>query len=238
MQQTGRSLDFAISGEGAFFTWTPDEIRGVLGKGAMGLVYDRWGRAIRAGNNLVIETIHEASPKVPLRMAPMVLLGTLFTHLFGGSAGREGTAVQMGASLADSIAHRLRLGLLEREGVLAAGIAGGLMLAGYVTYGYRTVVPAFDTLSRLTWWSWAAGHSPLAGATNWPPFAALANEGAGGDWSIVTRDDGSRQWAWLGKPLYFYAKDQTPGEITGDGFNNAWRVVKPEPRPLTGSMHL
>ena len=92
---------------------------------AMGLVYDRWGRAIRAGNNLVIETIHEASPKVPLRMAPMVLLGTLFTHLFGGSAGREGTAVQMGASLADSIAHRLRLGLLEREGVLAAGIAGG-----------------------------------------------------------------------------------------------------------------
>jgi H+/Cl- antiporter ClcA len=92
---------------------------------AMGLAYDRWGRTIRAGNNLIIDTIHEAGPRIPLRMAPMVLLGTLATHLFGGSAGREGTAVQMGASLADAIAGRLRLGVLAREGVLVAGIAGG-----------------------------------------------------------------------------------------------------------------
>lgn len=75
-------------------------------------------------------------------------------------------------------------------------------------------------------------------ATNWPPFMAAAGDKPGGDWTIVTRDDGGRQWAWLGKPLYFYAKDQQPGEITGDGFNNAWRVVKPEPRPMTGNMSL
>jgi H+/Cl- antiporter ClcA len=58
-------------------------------------------------------------------MAPMVLVGTVLTHLFGGSAGREGTAVQMGASLADQIAHGFRLPKTTRRQLLAAGIAGG-----------------------------------------------------------------------------------------------------------------
>src|SRR5262245_43012330 len=55
----------------------------------LGALYDRWGQAIRGGNNLVIDTVHEDSPQIPLRMAPMVLVGTILTHLFGGSAGRE-----------------------------------------------------------------------------------------------------------------------------------------------------
>ncbi|MDB4965157.1 MAG: Chloride channel protein [Myxococcales bacterium] len=91
----------------------------------LGAVYDRWGKPIRGGNNLVIDTVHEGSPQLPLRMAPMVLVGTVLTHLFGGSAGREGTAVQMGASLADAIAHRFRLAIEGRRELLAAGIAGG-----------------------------------------------------------------------------------------------------------------
>jgi H+/Cl- antiporter ClcA len=91
----------------------------------IGLVYERWGRAIKGGNNLVLDTIHDNSPQIPLRMAPMVLVGTVLTHLFGGSAGREGTAVQMGASLADGIAHRLKLHHDGRRQLLAAGIAGG-----------------------------------------------------------------------------------------------------------------
>ncbi len=74
-------------------------------------------------------------------------------------------------------------------------------------------------------------------ATNWPPFLSGSGE-AGGDWTVVTRDDGSKQWAFLGKPLYLWNKDQKPGDITGDGFNNAWRAVRPEPRPLTGNMSL
>ena len=73
-------------------------------------------------------------------------------------------------------------------------------------------------------------------ATNWPPFAAGSTDQQGGDWTVITRDDGSKQWAWLGQPLYLWSKDQKPGDKTGDGFNNAWRAVKPEPRPLTGSM--
>jgi H+/Cl- antiporter ClcA len=92
---------------------------------AIGLVYERWGKSIKGGNNLIIDTIHESSSQLPLRMAPMVLVGTVLTHLFGGSAGREGTAVQMGASLADVIAHRFHVGKETRRQLLAAGIAGG-----------------------------------------------------------------------------------------------------------------
>jgi len=64
-------------------------------------------------------------------------------------------------------------------------------------------------------------------ATNWPPLKAAADASATGDWSIVTRDDGSRQWAFKGKPLYLWIKDQKPGDRTGDGFNNAWRLARP-----------
>ena len=92
---------------------------------ALGLVYERWGTGIKGGLVLVIDTIHDDRAQIPLRMAPMVLVGTLLTHVFGGSAGREGTAVQMGASLADGIAHRFRVGKELRRIAIAAGIAGG-----------------------------------------------------------------------------------------------------------------
>jgi H+/Cl- antiporter ClcA len=91
----------------------------------IGTLFEKLGQSIKAGNNLVIDTIHDDGPELPLRMAPMVLFGTVLTHLFGGSAGREGTAVQMGASLGDWLAHRLRLGPELRQQVLAAGVAGG-----------------------------------------------------------------------------------------------------------------
>jgi H+/Cl- antiporter ClcA len=91
----------------------------------LGVLYARWGAPIRGGNNLVIDTVHEGDRQIPLRMAPMVLLGTVLTHLFGGSAGREGTAVQMGGSLADAIARRFRASADTRRELLAAGIAGG-----------------------------------------------------------------------------------------------------------------
>ncbi|MEO6419423.1 MAG: chloride channel protein [Polyangiaceae bacterium] len=92
---------------------------------AIGLIYERWGKSIGGGNNLILDSIHEDSPQVPFRMAPMVLIGTVLTHLFGGSAGREGTAVQMGASLADEISHRFGVSKETRRQLLAAGIAGG-----------------------------------------------------------------------------------------------------------------
>ena len=64
-------------------------------------------------------------------------------------------------------------------------------------------------------------------ATNWPPLAAMDGDAASGDYSIITRDDGKKQWALKGKPLYYWSKDKKPGDMTGDGLNNVWHVVKP-----------
>jgi H+/Cl- antiporter ClcA len=91
----------------------------------VGFIYERFGQSIAGGNDLIIDTIHDDGPRLPLRMAPMVLVGTVLTHLFGGSAGREGTAVQMGASLADAALQRLKLSGPLRRQLLAAGVAGG-----------------------------------------------------------------------------------------------------------------
>jgi H+/Cl- antiporter ClcA len=93
---------------------------------AIGWIYERFGRSIEGGNNLIIDTIHDEGPQIPLRMAPMVLIGSVLTHLFGGSAGREGVAVQMGASLADVLSHRLKLTSSVRRQILAAGVASGI----------------------------------------------------------------------------------------------------------------
>ena len=74
-----------------------------------------------------------------------------------------------------------------------------------------------------------AGKSACNGdcARNWPPLAATPADKAGGDFSVITRDDGSLQWAHKGKPLYLWSKDQKPGDTTGDGFKNMWRIARP-----------
>ncbi|WP_258234958.1 chloride channel protein, partial [Paenibacillus agaridevorans] len=82
------------------------------------------GQSIR-GNNLLFEQVHAGNGEVPFRMAPLVLLGTVVTHLFGGSAGREGTAVQMGGSLAGAIGKRLSLPVEDRRLLLICGISAG-----------------------------------------------------------------------------------------------------------------
>jgi predicted lipoprotein with Yx(FWY)xxD motif len=74
-----------------------------------------------------------------------------------------------------------------------------------------------------------AGKSVCNGpcAANWPPVMAAADAKPSGDYTIVTRDDGAKQWAYKGKPLYLWVKDQKPGDKTGDGFNKVWQVAKP-----------
>jgi predicted lipoprotein with Yx(FWY)xxD motif len=76
----------------------------------------------------------------------------------------------------------------------------------------------------------AGGKSACNGpcATNWPPLMAGADAKTSGDWTIVTRDDGTRQWAYKSKPLYTWGKDTKPGDVTGDGVNNnTWHVAQP-----------
>ena len=63
-------------------------------------------------------------------------------------------------------------------------------------------------------------------ATNWPPLLAAADAKASGDYTIFTRDDGAKQWAYKGKPLYLWIKDGKPGDKTGDGVNKVWRVAR------------
>jgi len=62
-------------------------------------------------------------------------------------------------------------------------------------------------------------------AVNWPPLKADDPDQTSSDWSIVVRDDGSKQWAYMGMPLYLWAKDQKPGDRAGDGVNKVWHVV-------------
>jgi predicted lipoprotein with Yx(FWY)xxD motif len=64
-------------------------------------------------------------------------------------------------------------------------------------------------------------------ATNWPPLMAKADDAGSGDWSVVVRDDGARQWAYRGKPVYYWSKDAKAGDRTGDGFNNVWHLARP-----------
>jgi len=92
----------------------------------IGWTYDRYGQSVASGNNLLLDRIHSEETKViPFRMVPLVLAGTVITHLFGGSAGREGTAVQMGGALANRATKPLRLALRDHRVLIMSGISGG-----------------------------------------------------------------------------------------------------------------
>lgn len=88
--------------------------------------------------------------------------------------------------------------------------------------------PAGATLYTFDKDTPGSGKSACNGqcAANWPPLAAHASDGPSGDWTVVTRDDGTQQWAYKGQPLYTYANDAKPGDTTGDGKGNAWHLVK------------
>lgn len=121
----------------AFFLWALERVTDLriehgwllfflpAGGFAIGWIYHRLGKAAEGGNNIILEQIHEPGGGVPARMAPLVLIGTLGTHLFGGSAGREGTAVQMGGSLAGVCGKLFKLEAEDLKLMLMAGVAAG-----------------------------------------------------------------------------------------------------------------
>jgi H+/Cl- antiporter ClcA/PII-like signaling protein len=147
-----------------------------LGGLAIGLMYHFFGKSVESGNNLIIDQIHEPSGNVPARMAPLVLIGTVLTHLFGGSAGREGTAVQIGGSLAADLGRRLRLSKHDSRILLMAGVAAGFgavfgtPLAGAVfamevlaigRMSYESLIPclAASIVGDCTVRGWGLAHS-------------------------------------------------------------------------------
>jgi H+/Cl- antiporter ClcA len=91
----------------------------------IGYGYYYGGKDVAKGNNLLLEEYENPQKKIPLTMAPLVLFGTLITHLFGGSAGREGTAVQMGGTIADQFTNVFKLDASERKTILLLGISAG-----------------------------------------------------------------------------------------------------------------
>lgn len=152
-------------------------------------MYATVGGEAGQGNNLLIERIHEGRGTVPLRMAPLVLIGTVATHLFGGSAGREGTAVQMGGSLAAYAAGLLRIRPEDRPLLLMCGVAAGFgsvfgtPLAGAVfaaemltvgTIRYRALFPCFAAalIGDAVTTAWGIDH-PHYDMGGMPEFSIL-----------------------------------------------------------------
>ncbi len=91
----------------------------------IGLLYYYLGKDIEAGNNLLIDTIHNPKEIISFRMAPFVYIGTIATHFFGGSAGREGTALQMAGAIADQFVKPFRLTESERKILIISAISAG-----------------------------------------------------------------------------------------------------------------
>ena len=123
--------------------------------------------------------------------------------------------------------------LLSSSLVLVAALAAGCAsmgtdmpakpMGGMLTGSSGMTLYTFDRDAA------GSGKSACNGpcATNWPPLMAMDSDKSAGDYAVITRDDGKKQWSYKGKPLYFWAKDTKPGDTTGDNFNNVWKVARP-----------
>jgi predicted lipoprotein with Yx(FWY)xxD motif len=126
---------------------------------------------------------------------------------------------------------------LERSAMnkrLLTTITAALCIASAHAQNVKTADGVLTNAAGMTLYTFdkdvaGSGKSVCNGpcATNWPPLMASATDKASGDYSIVTRDDGAKQWAYKGKPLYLWVKDSKPGDKTGNGVNGVWKSATP-----------
>ncbi|WP_165045403.1 voltage-gated chloride channel family protein [Dysgonomonas sp. ZJ709] len=142
----------------------------------IGLMYLYFGNSVAKGNNYLIEEIHSPKDIIPFKMAPLIYIGTVITHLFGGSAGREGTAVQMGGAIADQFSHIFKLKQRDHKIMIMVGISAGFAsvfgtpLAGAVfaleviivgRMRYDAILPSFlaAVFAHLSCHLWGVSHT-------------------------------------------------------------------------------
>ena len=139
-------------------------------------MYHYWAGTASRGNNYLIEEIRSPHDIIPFRMAPLVYIGTVLTHLFGGSAGREGTGVQMGGAIADQFSRLFRMRRRDHRLMVAIGISAGFAsvfgtpLAGAV-FGlevivvgrmrYEAILPSFlsAAVASMVCHAWGVEHT-------------------------------------------------------------------------------
>jgi len=149
----------------------------------IGLIYHHLGKDSEGGTNILLDQIHQPGGGVPVKMAPLVLVGTLVTHLFGGSAGREGTAVQMGGSLAGACGKFFKLRPENMRILLMAGVAAGfgsvfgtplagaifameVLVIGRIQYEALIPVLAASLIGDATCSAWGIHHTSYRIAIN------------------------------------------------------------------------
>lgn len=126
-----------VGSASAFFLWSLNEITNLriqyswlvyflpIAGFAIGLKYYYLGEKVVTGNNLLLEEFHSPKDVIPFRMAPMIYISTIVSHLFGASVGREGTAIQLGGSIADQLTHYFKLDDEHRRALIIMGISAG-----------------------------------------------------------------------------------------------------------------
>ncbi|MBX2917127.1 MAG: voltage-gated chloride channel family protein [Cyclobacteriaceae bacterium] len=147
-----------------------------LGGLLIGLTYHYLGSTVVRGNNQLLEEFHTPKQIIPLKMAPLILFGTIATHFFGGSAGREGTAVQMGGAIADQFSKWFKLKARDRKVLIIMGISAGFAsvfgtpLAGAIfalevliigRMRYEAILPSFlvAIIANYTCNAWQVSHT-------------------------------------------------------------------------------
>ena len=155
-------------------------------------------------------------------MRKVLIAGAAVAALTAGGTAAWAKSVNDGVPMASPPGVTFQV-ITVGEGVVVPGSSSSRA-------GSQTVFADANGMTLYTWDKDQAGKSACAAdcLKTWKPFTAAADAKDDGDWTVVTRDDGSKMWAYEGKPLYLWVKDGAPGDVTGDGVAGVWHAAKAE----------